>query len=401
MSDDGTIYDWLAMQQQVLPEWIGGAGKNAGYGAPDIGSQATQLNYVQDLMGTGADPLMLWLAGQMQAGDLASTFEEDQVIPGVTEGRNFLENVLNTAAPDSIESLIAEHILAGGSPIEAVRLAEQSGLIKPSMRDTYAQGQKVGQEPDTSERDYYLKWATDAQMRLMNDKPEQRTPGKEILHPFVQKMLDAGFTDPRQTYSADYINPGLAGMDEKVAGQKAPLDAALKSRDAMSKYVSQQRQSAAAPKPEQPQRDWWEGALPKGDNLGQMIDTKGQPIFEPLGLGGMGPFSNPQNLTALVPRGEPTTPRGSAVDAANLFEARMAGSYEADPNLAALAKRSGEASRKAGQLNMKHSKDKNSASLERIKAQAVSNYLGKQGRTPAMDQYQAAMQALMSRGIGR
>jgi hypothetical protein len=397
MSDDGTIYDWLAMQQTAYPEWVGGAGKNAHYASPDIGSQASQLNYVQDLMGTGVNPLMMWLAGQMDGGSLASTYEDPEVEPAVTAGRDFLTNVLNTTAPDSIENLIAEHILAGGSPIEAVKLAEQSGLIKPSMRDTYHQGQKVGQEPDSSERDYYLKWATDAQNRLLQDKEEVvRKPGKEILHPFVQQMLDAGFTDPRQTYSADYLNPDLGRMDEKVAGQQAPLDAALKSRDAMSKYVADQRADAQLP-----EQDWWTRALPKGDNLGQMIDTQGQPIFEPLGLGGMGPFSRPQNLTALVPRGEPTTPRGSAVDAANLFEARMAGSYKADPNRAALAKRREDVGRKAQQLNMGHARDKNTASLERIKAQAVSNVLGQQGRTPAMDQYQAAMQALMARGIGR
>lgn len=414
MSDDGTVYDWLAMQQQVMPEWVGGAGKNAGYGAPDIGSQASQLNYVQDLMGTGVNPLMMWLAGQMDGGSLASEYEDDEVIPGVTDGSNYLQNVINSS-PDSVEGMIAEHILSGGSPVEAVRLAEQAKLIQvPMVKDP-----KTGLDvPDTSQRDYYSKWATGAFDKLMSDKPEQRTPGKEILHPFVQEMLNAGFTDPRETYSADSLNPDLARMDEKVAGQKTEADAAVKQRDLMSQYVSRQLspQGGGA----QPQgieegrhnaQPAYMGHQPKSQPQPNqpLLDTHGQASFPILG-GGIGPFQGPgnfdlsqspvqQQMQAMQGRNVNT---GSAVDAANMFEARVAGGYPgADTNRAAMAKRAEGVGRKAQQANMKFAEGSNTASLERIKAQAVSNVLGKQGRTPAMDQYQAAMQALMARGIGR
>lgn len=386
MSEDGTIYDWIAMQQQVMPEWVGGAGRNAHYAAPDIGSQASQLNFTQDLMGTGVDPLMLWLAGEMDSGSLASQFEEDEVIPGDTRGRDFLTNVLNTTSPDSIENLIAEHILAGGSPIEAVKLAEQSGLIKPSMRDAYHQGQKVGQEPDTSERDYYLKWATDAQTRLLQDKEEQRNPGKEILHPFVQRMLDAGFTDPRQQYTPNYVNPAVEGMERQVQGGQAQTDVARAKYGAMRDRVRDPRMVDEARNQLGILGQALKGGQSQEPQYEPLLDTNGQRPFS-LDLGGGG-FNNafdmqPQIMRKVepakaqaMPKSKPYDPTADKQRADTAFQ-----QYRETSTATAAAKKA--------------------MVQERAKAKAVSNYLQGQGRTPALDQYQAAMQALMARGIGR
>jgi hypothetical protein len=188
----------------------------------------------------------------------------------------------------------------------------------------------------------------------------------------------------------------------------------------MSQYVAKQRQGQQGSKPQgiEEQRHGaqpaWMGHQPKYTPQPNqpLLDTHGQPTFPGGNLagGGIGPFQGPgafdlsqapSQVSARGMQGLNVNP-GSAVDAANMFEARMAGGYSgADPNRASLAKRAEAVGRKAQQANMRHAHDKNTASLERIKAQAVSNFLGKSGRTPAMDQYQAAMQALMSRGIGR
>jgi hypothetical protein len=371
----------------ILPEWVGGAGKTARYAPPDIGSQATQLNYLQDAMGTGQNPLMLWLAGQMDAGSLQSTYEDDDVVPGDTRGRDFLMNTLNQS-PESIEGMIAEHILAGGSPIEAVKLAEQSGLIKPGMKDAYHQGQKVGQEPDTSERDYYMKWATDAQSRLLQDKEEQRTPGKEILHPFVQEMLNAGFTDPRQQYSPEYLDPTLGDRRQSTAVSMEQDKIARAQMEAMQQRANRDPAMVNEARSQMGiLSDALRGGMGgKGGPLERspLPDIHGQPVFNAPQLGGGGFSPNfglqPQIVAPLPKQGQtrertPITPYDNTADKKRAKAAEDA--YKAQ-HKRTLKAAQGEASDVGN-------------------ARGVSRALLKMGRSPAKDQYAAAMQELKNR----
>jgi hypothetical protein len=249
---NGTIWDWLAMQQYALPEWSGG--KNGQYQPADVGSQASQLNYLQDLLSSGMDPFLGLLSGD--GGYNPSSFDstyEDAVIPAVTAGTDYLNKILSDADPVSAEALIAEGIMAGRSPIEVVNLAVEKGIIQvPEIRDAAMGAMK----PDTSARDYYTKFATNAWEKLMTDRPDQVTRS-EVPNPNLERIKAAGFTDPRQQWTADFIQPYSQQF----------MDQSASDLDAYRQVGQQFRTDKARPDPA--------AATPQATAMGRLVEGAG------------------------------------------------------------------------------------------------------------------------------
>lgn len=345
------IQDYLNQLMGTYPEWVGGASKNAGYAPPDIGSQASQLNYLQDLSATGMDPLQLWLAGEMDGGSLASTFEDDQVTPARTEGVDALQKILQTS-PMSVEGMIAAGLLEGKTSSQVIQEALDSGAIQVrQIDDPKNPGKKMDDPNDVAQLDRYRRFADDSWKQYLSDRPEQRIPGKEILHPFVQRMLDAGFTDPRQQYTSDYVDPSIT-------------DRTAKSDDLLGQYKNAVSAYQSAQNPQSVQTDLG------GQRAQQRVHAQ---HHDPMAGG-----------SSRGARGGLTRPGGATV-AANPNTANL--NYNAQKGaMDALLHRTVNSRVDAGKKNA----DVNS----------FVDAMQRAGRTPALDQFAAVLANLRNRGLG-
>jgi hypothetical protein len=374
MDPYGSIYDWLAMQQYVLPEWVGGASKNAHYAPPDVGSAASQLNYMQDMLHTGMDPFFAMLSpGGMNPANLESTYEEDEITPAVTAGTDKLRKIVETS-PMSVEGGIAAAILEGKTPEQALDEAVSSGAISVPMKDVYQNGQKVGQEPDNSVIDRYRGLATDLWSSYLDDTPEMvKTPGKEIKHPFVEAALKAGYTDPRQQYTSEFINPGLE--TQRMGRDSSNANAMEVARRA----ISGQKRIDNLPS--------------EADVQGRMDATaRGSKALRdgmwPIDLDARESNFSDWNKNLVAPNPDPGSARAAS---RQIMAARNKGKSQEEQKKK--AKNASRSMAKAGNAQGDYN-------LQKIKTNAAAGALQRAGRSPFMDEVAARMQAIAARGIG-
>jgi hypothetical protein len=374
--DTGSIYDWLAMQQQVYPEWVGGAGKNAHYAPPDIGSQASQLNYLQDTLNSGMDPLMGLMSGGFNPESFASTFEDDEVVQEAnTQGTDTLRKIVTTS-PGSVEGYIAARLLEGGTAEQAIDDAVEQGLINvPEIRNP----QSGQMEPDERGLERYRKLATDLWTKQLGDQEEIRNPGKEILHPFVQRAIDAGLGDPRQQYTADFINPGLS--TERVGRDNATASA----MDVMRSSIAGQKRLDAMPTEAQVQ-----GGQDAQSRAGKVMRER---VYGPqenvawLTSDGTRLGDFPANLVA--PNPDPGSQRAAArqITAARKKDAAVADQKKKATNASRVTARAGNA--------------QGAYRRSEMKTNAAAGALQRAGRTPFLDNFAARMEAIAARGVGQ
>lgn len=170
--------------------------------------QQDQLDYTDDLLNTAMDPAMMFLSGNFDPTMFESTFEEDEVTPAVTAGRDRLLKI-QSMSPGTEEARLASALLDGYSGEAALQAAQIQPIPKLDSNNEQILG--VGGEPlfDTSKYDRMLKKADDWYDSLVEDQDEVRTPGAEIAHPMVEWAQKNGFADPRQGYTNEMINPIL------------------------------------------------------------------------------------------------------------------------------------------------------------------------------------------------
>lgn len=339
------VYAQQSQSLQSMPEWAGG--KNGQYMAPDIGSQASQLNFQQDLMGTGMDPFAAFLAGPGSYDEsmFSPTYE---VVPGESGGATYLNNILQSSDPNSAEYLIADYVSNGGSPMEAVQLLQQKGIVPaPQYIDDPAApgtGKKVLDPAASQTLDYYTKFATDAYSKRLSDTPDTE---KEIPNENLKAITDAGYTDPRQQYTTDFVDPSLQSGRDDLGAKRAMIQGMVGQRSGL---------------------DAQQASL-TGDRSGIMAGA----------------------VDALMGR-----PAGPSQDA---------GSQRAQSRVNREPMRDNSAQRNELTSGIKSAfvgldKGMHGQMLNQAKARAVALHLQRQGRTPFLDQNQARMTAMMNRGVG-
>lgn len=211
-----------ALLPYVLPEYS----VTRGWMPPDIGTQASQLNFLQDMLGQSMDPLAALLAGQ-GAYNPQSLFGDqvEEAEPAVTEGADMLQRIVATSDPRSPRRVIAAALLEGQDPEQAIQTAVSAGFITPEMM----------QGPDgkeTAELQSLKSFAQEGWTKAVSDR---EAVTRAVPNEFVQRVTAAGYTDPRQQYTPEYIDPNvqafgaIRGQQEGAA--KAALDNYLRMRD--------------------------------------------------------------------------------------------------------------------------------------------------------------------------
>lgn len=192
-------YEEYLAQMQLPPEW---SVSKQDWQPYDSGWYEANQDYQRQAMQMLLDPTAL-LSGGFGPMALQDTVE---VVPGVRDGETYIGNIMGSMAPDSPEYMIAEFVAAGGSPLQAVEALKQQGIITvPNGPDG---------KPDTRQYDHYMSFANDLFSKRMSDTPDTQ---KVTPNPAVQAFIDAGFTDPRQQFNADYVDPNLAGARDALA----------------------------------------------------------------------------------------------------------------------------------------------------------------------------------------
>lgn len=372
----------------ALPEWSGG--QNGGYQAPDVGSQSTQLNFLQDMMKTGMDPFFAQLigGGSFNPSQFDSTYETK---PGESGGATYLSNILQQSDPNSAEYLIADYISNGGSPMEAVQLLQQKGIVPapqyiddPSAPGT---GKKVPDPAASQALDYYTKFATDAYSKKLSDTPDEVT---EIPSEFLSRLQEAGFSDPRQQYTAEALDPSLDTKRQGLYGTQYEdgsrtggahdqyMQRAMKARTTAGKGLTPEDLSALVQTPNAPFA---------------MTATGGEEIrgsAMPPANATQGPLTMPGAASAMptfdFQRTAPSTSRPQSQQAG---VQRALGGQQAGAQAQALA------ALKPQFLQLQN--QGRGYQYDRAKANAAAGGLARAGRSPFMDEMAARMAALQSR----
>src|SRR5690606_23630332 len=114
-------------------------------------------------------------------------------------------------SPGTPHALIAAALLEGYAPDQALAAA---GITPP-------QPTTEGEKPDTSTYDRYLKFADQSWEGLLKDREEQVTR-TETPNPHLQKLQAAGYSDPRELYTADFFaTPQSAQLGGQVDAARA------------------------------------------------------------------------------------------------------------------------------------------------------------------------------------
>lgn len=373
--DPNDPYATIAMLMQLAPEI------RKGVEQPMDGSyQQDQLDFRDDQLNTLMDPAFFaGIAGGMDMSAFEPTFEEETVL-GDRSGRTKLEKIA-ASQEGSVEGLIAQLLLEGFTASQAVDSLTASGKIAPTLKPK--KNDDDVDEYDTSVVDRARAFAEKSWDGLLSDT-EDVTTRTEVPSALMEKFTKAGFTDPRQQYTADYINPGLGQFDQQAAMMKTLYDSALTSRDRKSERVGGPSDGASATSrtpidfqgkvPDALQAVYDAGNMPAAwqNQLGlggQM--SKGAPL--PGWAGGLDPAKtqSPSNFTSSLGKSSAS---------------RHKGRVESAPD------RRAELGSKAAHAGADMSRSQAEAGMQRMRAEAVSRFLSNAGRTPFTDQYTARLQ---------
>ena len=371
----------LQMLMQLLPEYSVG---EESYMPPDVGSQSTQMNVLQDMMQVGSDPLFAGLVpGGFDPAAFEDVLDEEASEAPITAGRDNLQH-LATNYPESVEGMIAQLILDGNTPRQAI-----DGLVAAEVIKTPKKVSKDGTETaelDLSERDYYLKKADSWFDQLAQDKE-----GKEVYRPSpaMQAYIDAGFEDPRQQYTNSYIDPRV---DRNTAATGAADEAyrqAVTSRKGADADL-QRLASRPSPSPHAaPAVDAAKSAMMNWIARATKGGDEGVP-YNP-----MLPERHPNNMRAW----------GGSIDGDKLRQiltdttpdrvaSRNTGARTSAANRARSTKEAERAALKTA-VNARVEAGKQNAA-----ANAQADAMRRQGRTPFLDQYAQRQAMLRALGLG-
>lgn len=197
--------DYLA-QMQLPPEW---SISKQEWQPLDSGWYEANQDYQRQAMQMMLDPMAGFMSGGFDPSALQDAVEE--VEPAVTEGTDTLTRIVEQSDPRSPRRIVAAAILSGQSPEQAMQ----------TLQGEIAAG-SVDVNPSNSDEELKAisSFAQSAWEKRMGDR---EAVTRTVPNAAVQPFLDAGFTDPRKQFSADYINPEL----EAGRGQLAELEGAV------------------------------------------------------------------------------------------------------------------------------------------------------------------------------
>jgi hypothetical protein len=193
--------------QAPLPDYSISEGQ---YMPMDLGTQAQGLNFVQDLYkGFLFDPMFAQMAGEgAYDPSLLGVMGQEGIAPK-TDGYNMLVNVTQQS-PGTPQALVAQFLIEGYSPQEAVaqaeKLATESGASWPKEQD--ANGNEVTSRQITD-------FANTSWQNLMGD-----TQGSGPRDQYER----AGFTNPAARFTAELFDQDMHKGVEQASLLKKDAD---------------------------------------------------------------------------------------------------------------------------------------------------------------------------------
>lgn len=295
-------YEEYLAQMQLPPEW---SISKQSWQPLDAGWYEDNQDYQRQAMQMMMDPMAGFMSGGFSPESLQDTVEIEEVSPAVTEGTDTLTKIVETSDPRSPRRIVAAALLSGQSPEQAMQTLRAE--VELGSVDVSDRKDKDGELVDLAG---IQSFAQSGWEKLMSDR-EAVSQEKVTPNPMVQTALDAGFTDPRQRYTADYLDPNLAGARESIRGLEGAWGAQAALNKLSKGYEGADTESRAITEPLWQQRRALAADEGRANNVARLYEALyGSPMqMEMMQRSGLPMPEVPRGLFYETPSGPPPMER--------------------------------------------------------------------------------------------